>query len=70
MKVDVSDYAMGRVLSMKYENRQWRLVVYLSKSLNKTERNYEVYDKEILVVIRDLENRRYLLEDNKYKSKI
>ena len=70
MKVDMSDYAMGRVLSMKYENRQWRLVVYLSKSLNKTERNYEVYDKEILVVIRDLENRRYLLEDNKYKSKI
>ena len=45
-------------------------MVYLSKSLNKTERNYEVYDKEILVVIRDLENRRYLLEDNKYKSKI
>ena len=70
MKVDMSDYAIGRVLSMKYENRQWRLVVYLSKSLNKTERNYEVYDKEILVVIRDLENRRYLLEDNKYKSKI
>ena len=56
MKVDVLDYAMKKVLSIEYEDRQWRLVIYLSKSLNKTERNYEVHDKEILVVIRDLEN--------------
>ena len=37
-------------------DEQWRLVVYLSKSLNETERNYEIYDKKILAVIRRLEN--------------
>ena len=32
------------------------LVVFLSKSLNETEKNYEIHDKEILAVIRRLEN--------------
>ena len=41
MEVDALDYAMGGVLSMKCEDRKWRLVVFLSKSLNETERNYK-----------------------------
>ena len=51
MEVDASDYAIRGVLSMEYENERWRLVAFLSKSLNETERNYKIYDKEILVVI-------------------
>ena len=50
MEVDVSDYIMGGVLSIKYEDKRQRLVVFLSKSLNKTERNYEIYNKEILAI--------------------
>jgi len=45
-------------------------VAFLSKSLNKTERNYEIHDKEILVVIRGLENWRHLLESAKFKFEI
>ena len=45
-------------------------MAFLSKSLNKTERNYEIYNKEMLVVIRGLENWRYLLEDAKYKFEV
>jgi len=45
-------------------------VAYLSKSLNETERNYEIYDKEMMMVIRGLENWRYLLEGAKFKFKI
>ena len=56
IEVDTSDYAMKEVLLMECENRKWRPVVFLSKSLNKTERNYEIHDKEMLVVIRGLEN--------------
>ena len=41
---------------MKYEDRQWRLVDYLSKSLNEMERNHKIHSKEMLVVIRRLEN--------------
>ena len=38
MKVDVLDFAIGGVLSIKCEDGKWRLVVYLSKSLNEIER--------------------------------
>jgi len=55
VKADISDYATEGVLSVKYENRKWRPVVFISKLINPTERNYEIYDKEILVVIRCLE---------------
>jgi len=50
-----SDYATEGVLLIECEDRWWRLVAYLSKSLNKMERNYKIHDKEMLVVIRGLE---------------
>jgi len=56
MEVDISDYAIGGVLSMECKDKLWRPVAFLSKSLNETERNYEIHDKEMLVIIRGLEN--------------
>ena len=56
MEVDASNYATGRVLSMECKDRLWRPVAFLSKSLNETERNYEIHDKEMLVIIKGLEN--------------
>ncbi len=40
---------------MKCEDEKWRPVAYISKSLNEAERNYEIYDKEMLAIIRCLE---------------
>jgi len=48
----------------------WRPVAFLSKSLNETERNYEIHDKEMLAIIRGLEAWRHLLEGAQYKFKI
>ena len=56
VEVDASDYTMEGVLSMECKDRLWRLVAFLSKSLYETERNYKIYDKEILAIIRGLEN--------------
>jgi len=56
MKVDVSNYAMEGVLSMECKDKLWRPVTFLFKSLNKMERNYEIHDKEMLAIIRGLEN--------------
>jgi len=62
MEVDASDYATGGVLSVECEDRLWRPVVFLSKSLNEMKRNYEIHDKEMLAIIRELESWRHLLE--------
>ena len=55
MEVNASDYATGRVLSMECKDKLWRLVAFLSKSLNEMKRNYEIHDKEMLAIIRRLE---------------
>ena len=70
MEVDALDYATGEVLSMEYEDSLWRLVAFLSKSLNETERNYEIHDKEMLAIIRGLEAWRHLLEGVQFKFEI
>jgi len=70
MEVDALDYATGGVLSMECEDRLWRPVAFLSKSLNETERNYEIHDKEMLAIIRGLEAWRHLLEGAQYKFEI
>ena len=70
MEVDVSDYAMGGVLSMEYGDGLWRPVAFLSKSLNETERNYKIYNKEMLAVMRGLEAWRHLLEEVQTKFEI
>ena len=61
---------IGRVLSMEYEDGRWRSVAFLSKSLNITERNYKIYDKKMLAVIRELENWKHLLKGAKFKFKV
>ena len=70
MEVDASDYATGGVLSMECKNGLWRPVAFLSKSLNETERNYEIHDKEMLAIVRGLEAWRYLLEGVQFKFEI
>ena len=70
MEVDALDYATGRVLSMECKDGLWRLVAFLSKSLNETERNYEIHNKEMLAIIRGLEAWRHLLEGAQYKFEI
>ena len=55
VEADASDFATGGVLSMKCEDEKWRPVAYISKLLNKAERNYEIHNKEMLAIIQCLE---------------
>jgi len=55
VEANASNYVTGGVLSMKCSNNMWRLVAFISKSLSDTERNYEIHDKEMLAIIRCLE---------------
>jgi len=70
VETDASDYAIGRVLLMKYEDERWRPVAYISKSLSNTEKNYEIHDKEMLAVIRCLEAWRHFLEGARIKFEV
>ncbi len=45
-------------------------MAFLSKSLNEMEGNYEIHNKEMLVIIRGLENWKHLLESACFKFEI
>jgi len=55
VEADALNYTTGGVLSMKCSDKLWRLGAFISKSLSDTERNYEIYDKKMLAVVRCLE---------------
>src|SRR3979490_2104619 len=67
---DASAYATGAVLSQLCDDGKWRPIGFVSKSLSDTEHNYAIHDKELLSVIRGLEEWRHILEGTKYKIEI
>ena len=54
IKTDVSKYASGAVLTQLDLNGSWHPIAFLSKTFSGTERNYDVYDRELLAIIRAL----------------
>ena len=51
LSTDASQFGIGAVLLQKDENNDLRPVSYFSKSLNKAQRNYPVYDQELLAIV-------------------
>ena len=70
VKANTSDYTIGRVLSVKCKDRKQRLVAFIFKSINLTERNYKIHNKEMIAVIRCLEVQRHYLERAKVQFEI
>jgi len=70
VEADALNYATGEVLYIKYSDNMWRPVAFISKSLSNTEHNYEIHDKEILAIIRCLEEWRHFLEGAVIKFEI
>ena len=56
LETDASDEVIAGVLSQLYENGEWYPVIYFSKTMQGAEYNYKIYNKEMLAVIRSLEN--------------
>ena len=62
IEVDTSGFATGGILSQKHSDGCWHPVTYRSDSMSKEERNYEIYDREMLGCICALEDWRHFLE--------
>jgi len=71
LSTDASDFATGAILSQKdMRTNLWHPVAFFSKLLDVHKRNYEIYDKELLAVIRGLEEYRHHLEGHPHKTEI
>ena len=62
METDASGHAIGEVLSQKQDGK-WKPIVFLLRTMQPMERNYEIYDKELLAIVEALSKwRQYLLD--------
>jgi hypothetical protein len=55
LECDASLAATARVLRQQDANRDWHPVAYLSQMFNPAERNYKIYDRELLATVQALE---------------
>ena len=60
LDTDASKYAVGAILSQDYPDGR-HPVAYFSKSLLPAEKNYDIYDRELLAIIYAVKAFRYLL---------
>ena len=67
VEVDASNFATGAALMQRDDQNKSRVVAYRSQTLNQAERGYNVYDKELLAVLRALRHWRHYLADAKHQ---
>jgi len=53
VETNTLEHAIGGVLSQEQEGK-WKLIAFLSRTMQPVERNYEIYDKELLAIIEAL----------------
>ncbi|QRW23084.1 Retrotransposable element Tf2 protein [Rhizoctonia solani] len=62
LKTDASGVAMGAILSQRGPDNQLHPIAYMSKSFSGAEGNYDTHNKELLAIIKALEEWRIFLE--------
>jgi hypothetical protein len=70
METDASDFAIAAILSQLDNDGKWRPVAFLSRSLNDAERNYEIYDKEMLAIMHGFYEWAHYLKGNDEITKV
>ena len=66
VETDASDYVSEGILSQYDENSVLHLIAYFFKKHNSAECNYEIYDKELMVIVCTFEEWCSELEDSTY----
>ena len=61
LEVDASGFAVGAVLLQKKDDGKWHPIGYYSSTLNEAEHNYDIYDLEVLAIVKALKHWRPLL---------
>jgi len=67
LEVDASGYAVGAILLQRKEDKKKHPIGYYLATLNEAQRNYDIYDLELLAIVMALRNWRPLLVGSPYK---
>ena len=64
VETDASGHAIGGVLFQEQDGK-WKLIAFLSRTMQPAEQNYKIYDKELLAIVEALTKQRQYLLDTK-----
>ena len=70
LETDASDYAIGAVLSQRDNENKLHPVAYYSSRMDEAERNYEIFDKEMMAVMKALKKWRHHLQGSPHPIKV
>src|SRR5258708_6033188 len=70
LECNASNFTMGAVLSQQQEDRLLLMIGFMSKGFSNMERNYQIHDKEMLVIMCTLEEWRHFLKGSDQKFEI
>ena len=70
LEVDTSGFAVGAVLLQKKDDGKQHPVGYYSTTLNAAEQNYDIYNLELLAIVKALKHWRPLLTGSPHKIKV
>ena len=70
VEVDASNYAIGAVLMQKDDNNVLHPVAFFSKTMNQAQRNYNVYNHELLALVETCRHWRHYLHQLAHTVKI
>jgi len=51
VKIDILNFILEVYLLQKHKDKVWHLIIYYSKKLTLLGLNYDIYNKELLVII-------------------
>ena len=70
IKTNASKYASGAILTQTDMNGNWHPIAFLSKTFTETERNYDIYDRELLAIIRALTEWRHYIQGSGHTTEV
>ncbi len=66
LAIDALDYAIGIEVGQIEKDRKYRPISFFLKKFLGTELNYEIYNKELLTIVRTIKENYYYLKEVKY----
>ena len=70
LAADASKFASGTILLQTDPNGDWHPCSYLSQSFSPAERNYDIYDRELLAIIHTLKTWRHYLHGSPFPVQV
>jgi hypothetical protein len=66
LAIDALDYTIGAEVGQIGKDKKYRPISFFLKKFLGAELNYEIYNKELLAIVRTIEENRYYLKEAKH----